>query len=122
MHVPHDASTAPVESLICLLCLVQVGEHDDLAQPAEVILGEVFDSWKFSAVSELSLSANQLQSDIQRLKWHPGKSLSAETQDEMQLFERQAAVVCHGQQCLDRHRLTIVLNPMEIRTFLLELA
>lgn len=84
------------------------------------MLRDMFDSWKLSTVSELSLSANQLQSDIRRLKWHPGKSLSGETHEEMPLFEHQAAVRCHGQQCLDS--LKIVLNPMEIRTFLLELA
>ncbi|KAL3162416.1 hypothetical protein ABBQ32_010087 [Trebouxia sp. C0010 RCD-2024] len=106
--------------LLRLAHLYQVDEHGDLAQPAEVILWDMFDSWKLSTVSELSLSANQLQSDIQRLKWHPGKSLSGETQDEMPQFEHQAAVRCHGQQCLES--LKIVLNPMEIRTFLLELA
>lgn len=102
------------------LCLIQVNEHEDLAQPAEVILGDMFAGWKLSTVSEMSLSANQLQSDIQRLKWHPGKSLSGETQDEMPLFEQQAALMCHGQQFLDS--MKIVLNPMEIRTFLLDLA
>ncbi|KAL3141201.1 hypothetical protein ABBQ38_003541 [Trebouxia sp. C0009 RCD-2024] len=106
--------------LLRLAHLYQVDEHGDLAQPAEVMLRDMFDSWKLSTVSELSLSANQLQSDIRRLKWHPGKSLSGETHEEMPLFEHQAAVRCHGQQCLDS--LKIVLNPMEIRTFLLELA
>ena len=102
------------------LCLVQVGEHAELAKPAEIMLGDVFNGWKLSAVSELSLSANQLQSDLQRLKWRPGKSLSGSVKEEVPHLKQQPAVMCNGQQCLDS--LKIVVNPMEVKTFLLELA
>lgn len=83
------------------------------------MLSNVFNGWKLLAVSELSLSANQLQSDVQRLKWRPGKSLSG-SQEELPRFEQQPAVMCMGQQCLDS--LKIVVKPMEVKTLLLELA
>lgn len=84
------------------------------------MLGDTFSGWKLSAVSELSLSANQLQSDLQRLKWQPGKSLSGSTEEDVPHFEQQPAVMCNRQQCLDS--LKVVVNPMEVKTFLLELA
>ena len=102
------------------LCLVQVGEHADLAKPAEIMVGNIFNGWKLSAVSELSLSANQLQSDLQRLKWHPGRSLSGSTEEETPRFEQQPAVMCNKQQCLES--LKVIVNPMEVKTLLLELA
>lgn len=97
-----------------------MGEHADLAKPAEIVLGDVFSGWKLSAVSELSLSANQLQSDMRRLKWHPGKSLSGSVEEEVPHVEQQPAVMCDRQQCLNG--LKVIVNPMEVKTFLLELA
>ena len=84
------------------------------------MLGNMFKGWKLSAVSELSLSANQLQSDLQQLKWQPGKSLSGRTEEAVPHFEQRPAVMCDRQQCLDS--LKVVVNPMEVKTFLLELA
>lgn len=82
----------------------------------------MFDGWKLSEVSELSLSANQLQSDIQRLKWQAGESLSGGAAAHQALHLNQhPAVVCAGKQCLG-DGTKVVLNPMEIKTFLLKLA
>lgn len=97
-----------------------MGEHADLAKPAEIVLRDMFEGWKLSAVSELSLSANQLQSEMHRLKWHPGKSLSGNTEEEVAHIEQQPAVMCDTQQCLNR--LKVIVNPMEVKTLLLELA
>ena len=120
MAASIDVSGLLLLAITCTLCLVQAGEHADLAKPAEIMLGDIFNGWKLSAVSELSLSANQLQSDLQRLKWHPGKSLSGSTKEEMSCFEQQPAVMCNMQQCLES--LKVIVNPMEVKTFLLELA
>ena len=97
-----------------------MGEHSDLAKPAEIMLGDVFKGWKLTAVSELSLSGNQLQSDLRRLKWHPGKSLSGSNKEEVPHLKQQPAVMCDAQQCLDD--LKVVVNPMGVKTLLIELA
>ena len=100
---------------------MQVDEHADLAKPAQVKLHDMFSSLKLSEVSELSLSANQLQSDVQRLKWQAGKSLSGNTTDEPVRLDQHPAVMCKGKTCVNDD-LTVSLNPMEIKTFLLKLA
>ena len=106
-------------SRMCLL--TQVEEHADLAKPAEVKLLDMFTGWKLSEVSELSLSANQLQSDVQRLKWQAGKSLSGDATDQALHLDQHPAIMCAGQQCLG-DGTKVVLSPMEIKTFLLKVA
>lgn len=98
----------------------QVDEHADLAKPAQVELHKLFASLKLSQVSELSLSANQLQSDVKRLKWQAGKSMSDDSVEPIH-WDQHPAVMCKADECSNED-LTVVLNPMEIRTFLLQLA
>ena len=94
----------------------------DWAKPAEVVLDDLFTDWKLSEVSELSLSANQLQSDVQRLKWQPGKSLSRDATNDVPAVQHHPAIRCSGHECHDSAILKVTLNPMEIKTFLLKLA
>ena len=101
--------------------MLQVDEHADLAKSAQVNLHKLFALMKLSQVAELSLSANQLQSDVQRLRWQAGKSMSGGAIDEPIYIEQHPAVMCKGSKCFDDD-LTVVLNPMEIKTFLLQLA
>ncbi len=101
--------------------MLQVDEHADLAKSAQVNLHKLFALMKLSQVAELSLSANQLQSDVQRLRWQAGKSMSGGAIDEPIYIEQHPAVMCKGSECFDDD-LTVVLNPMEIKTFLLQLA
>ena len=95
-------------------------EHSDLAKPASVNLQDLFASLNLSEVSELSLSANQLQNDVQRLKWQAGKSLSGEAADEPVQMLQHPAVSCSKGACAHQD-LTVTVNPMEIKTFLLRL-
>ena len=99
---------------------MQVDEHSDLAKPASVKLQDLFTSLKLLEVSQLSLSANQLQSDVQRLKWQAGKSLSGEAADETVQMLQHPVVACSKGTCTNQD-LTVTLNPMEIKTFLLTL-
>ncbi len=101
--------------------MLQVDEHADLAKSAQVNLHKLFASMKLSQVSELSLSANQLQSDVQRLQWQAGKRMSGDATDEPAYIDQHPAVMCKGSECFEND-LTVVLNPMEIKTFLLQLA
>ena len=96
-------------------------EHAELAKPAHVKLYELFAALKLREVSELSLSANQLQSDVKRLRWQAGKSMSGNTTDEPVHFHQHPAVMCKASEC-HSDSLTVVLNPMEIKTFLLKLS
>ncbi|DBB01101.1 hypothetical protein WJX77_006941 [Trebouxia sp. C0004] len=112
----------PQDSVLLRLAhLYQVDEHADLAKSAQVNLHKLFASMKVSQVSELSLSANQLRSDVQRLRWRAGKSMSGHATDEPVNIDQHPAVICKGSECADND-LTVVLNPMEIKTFLLQLA
>lgn len=100
---------------------LQVNEHPDLAKPAKVDLSNLFSELKLSELSELSLSANRLQSDVQRLKWMAGKSLSGNGSDAPYEPQVHASLTCQGSGCSDQD-WTVVLNPMEIRTFYIGLA
>ncbi|KAA6428404.1 MAG: Lysosomal alpha-mannosidase [Trebouxia sp. A1-2] len=112
----------PQDSVLLRLAhLYQVDEHPDLAKSAQVELHKLFAPMKLSQVSELSLSANQLQSDVQRLRWQAGKSMSGDATDEPVYIDQHPAVMCKGSECFNND-LTVVLNPMEIKTFLLQLA
>lgn len=112
----------PQDSVLLRLAhLYQVDEHADLGKSAQVNLHKLFASMKLSQVSELSLSANQLQSDVQRLRWQAGKSMSGDATDEPVYIDQHPAVMCKGRECFDND-LTVALNPMEIKTFLLQLA
>ena len=103
-----------------VVVLLQVDEHADLAKPARLELHNLFASMKVSQVSELSLSANQLQSDVKRLRWQAGKSMSDDTAEPIH-WDQHPAVMCKTNECSNED-LTVMLNPMEIRTFLLQLA
>ena len=115
-HMQRLVSKASLRVVV----LRQVDEHADLAKPARVELHNMFASMKLSQVSELSLSANQLQSDVKRLKWQAGKSMSDDTAEPIH-WNQHPAVVCKTNECSNED-LTVVLNPMEIKTFLLQLA
>ena len=101
--------------------MLQVDEQSDLAKPASVNLQDLLPQLKLSEVSELSLSANQLQADVQRLKWQAGKSLSTDMTDEPVQVLSHPAVSCSGAMCVNAD-LTVTLNPMDIKTFLLKVA
>lgn len=100
---------------------LQVNEHEELSKPAEVDLFGLFAQLRLREVSELSLSANQLQSDVKRLKWQAGKSLSGDSALPNLVPTEQNALLCSKSACLQED-LTVVLNPMDIRTFLIGLA
>lgn len=91
-----------------------------MAQPVKVDLSSLFTQLKLREISELSLSANQLQSDVKRLRWKAGQSLSGDSSSPTFVPDRHSRLHCNGSCSEDDW--TVVLSPMDIRTFLVGLA
>lgn len=100
---------------------MQAHEHSEMAKPVKIDLSDLFSELKLREISELSLSANQLQSDVQRLKWKAGKSLSGGSSEPSVVPDRHPVLSCKGPGC-GEDDWTVILNPMEIKTFLIGLA
>ena len=120
---PFDSFLCKAKLRRCISSCVnglQVDEHVDLAKPAHVRLNELL-TMKLSEVAELSLSANQLQSDVKRLKWKAGDSMSGNSTHLPAHFGRHPPLMWNAHTC-SVDALQTVLNPMEIKTFRLKLA
>lgn len=92
-----------------------------MGKPVKVDLSGLFSRLRLREISELSLSANQLQSDVRRLKWQAGKSLSGDSSSPDYVPDVHSTVSCIEADC-NEDDWTVVLNPMDIRTFLVGLA
>lgn len=84
-----------------------------MSLPAVVNLGAVFNGVK---AEEVSLSTNQLRADMRRLQWSAGRLLSGESAIPVD-FQPSAPIQCR-EGCAGSD-LDVILNPMEIRTFIL---
>ena len=92
-----------------------------MAKPVKVDLSDLFSELKLREISELSLSANQVQSDVKRLKWQAGQSLSGDSSEPSFVPDMHPVLTCTGSGC-GQDDWTVILNPMDIRTFLIGLA
>ncbi|XP_073007335.1 alpha-mannosidase At3g26720-like [Typha latifolia] len=94
--------------LLRLAHLYEVGEDKDFSQMAAVELKKMFPDKKISKITEMSLSANQERTAMEkkRLKWKVEDSPGSE------------APVRGGP--VDPSKLIVELGPMEIRTFIIK--
>ena len=80
-----------------------VGEGDDVSAPVTVDLSTLLgNEFKPASVTEVSLTANQMPSDIKRLQW--------QTNEQAPSVQRQRGV---------RADNTVTIGPAEVRTFVL---
>jgi lysosomal alpha-mannosidase len=90
--------------------LFQTGENVELAEPAIVDLNGLFSMMNSNSVTEMTLGGNQALSDAQRLHWNTAKWNDGHDKfHEMQ--EKQVDYQVDYQ---------VDLQPMQIRTFLIE--
>ncbi|KAI4350435.1 hypothetical protein L6164_004891 [Bauhinia variegata] len=94
--------------LLRLAHLYEIGEDKDYSAIASVELKQLFPNKKISKVTEMSLSANQERSEMEKKKLVWRIEGSAE----------EPKVVRGGP--VDPAKLTVELAPMEIRTFIIE--
>ncbi|KAJ9132885.1 hypothetical protein P3X46_033710 [Hevea brasiliensis] len=94
--------------LLRLAHLYQIGEDKDLSVMTSVELKKLFHGKKIHKVAEMSLSANQQRTEMEkkRLVW------------KAEGLERQEAVARGGP--VDPAELVVELAPMEIRTFVID--
>ncbi|XP_046352433.2 lysosomal alpha-mannosidase-like [Haliotis rufescens] len=83
------------------------GEHPELSRPATVDLENLFGALQIVGIEELSLGANFMASKVKRLRWRTESGLTPE--------EIGATVKLQWDSPLQ-----VTLNPMEIRTFHIE--
>ena len=76
-----------------------------MSAPAQVDIAQLFKNLRVESVVELTLTANQLKSEDQRLKW---KTVSEEETLEVEQHRPLVGTVA-------------ILQPMEIRTFVVSL-
>eukprot|EP01114_Cavostelium_apophysatum_P015022 TRINITY_DN4014_c0_g1_i1.p1 TRINITY_DN4014_c0_g1~~TRINITY_DN4014_c0_g1_i1.p1 ORF type:complete len:832 (+),score=225.18 TRINITY_DN4014_c0_g1_i1:499-2994(+) len=94
--------------IVRLQHIFAVGEHSVLSQPAVVDLGSLFTSpFSVSDITEMNLTGNQLKSDVNRLHWITNESTS-----KFKIYPKKP----HEKPTESQ----IVLNPMEIRTFIVQ--
>ncbi|XP_011151265.1 lysosomal alpha-mannosidase isoform X1 [Harpegnathos saltator] len=94
--------------LLRLEHLFEVGEAQQMSQPVEVNIQDLFSTFSILSIEETTLGANQRLSDMNRMKWEP------ETNDILQEIEQNMQPV----QIQD-NVVNVLLKPMEIRTFIL---
>ncbi|XP_011645218.1 lysosomal alpha-mannosidase isoform X2 [Pogonomyrmex barbatus] len=96
--------------LLRLEHLFEVGEAQQLSQPVEVNIKDLFSTFSIVSINETTLGANQLLNENKPMKWE------AETNDIMQNQEDDS------RQIVEVHDevINVLLKPMEIRTFILK--
>ncbi|XP_012222573.1 lysosomal alpha-mannosidase isoform X2 [Linepithema humile] len=95
--------------LLRLEHLFEVGEAQQLSQPVEVNIQDLFSTFSIESIKETTLGANQLLSENNPLKWQ------LETNNILQNEEESV-------QPVEIHKdvTNVLLKPMEIRTFILK--
>ncbi|XP_055962394.1 alpha-mannosidase isoform X2 [Mercurialis annua] len=94
--------------LLRLAHLYEGGEDVNHSTLAKVELKKMFSGKKIKEVKEMSLSANQLKSEIKKMKW----KVEGDNENQPSAAVRGSPV--------DTSTLAVELGPMEIRTFLLK--
>ena len=87
-----------------------------MAKPANADLSNLLSELKFREISELCLSAHQLQSNVKRLTWKAGKSLSGKSALSLYTPERDPALSYKSSGCSQADRAVA----MDIKTFRLD--
>jgi len=82
-------------------------EDPALSQPASVVLKDLFVPWTIERIDEVTLGANELLANATRLQWNVANY--GRTRADMKSFVTP----------IDPATLTVVLQPMQIRTFLI---
>ncbi|XP_078091137.1 lysosomal alpha-mannosidase isoform X2 [Mustelus asterias] len=80
----------------------EIGESSVYSKPVTVDLANVFSAFEITSIEEMSLGVNQRKADESRLIWETGRE------------SQGVKSASHGG---DNSEHTVVLNPMEIRTF-----
>ncbi|XP_032680589.1 lysosomal alpha-mannosidase isoform X2 [Odontomachus brunneus] len=95
--------------LLRLEHLFEVGEAQQMSQPVEVNIQDLFSTFSILSIEETTLGANQRLSDMKRMKWKPETNdILQETEENIQPVQIQDDVI------------NVLLKPMEIRTFILK--
>lgn len=95
-------------------------EDPELSLPASVSLKHIMQSLQLTRVEELLLAANVPRTHVQRLKWTAEERKSSRRKRELvQRFEKPQKKHGHQDRQDDLDEFTVVLEPMQIRTFLL---
>ncbi|XP_029158276.1 lysosomal alpha-mannosidase isoform X1 [Nylanderia fulva] len=94
--------------LLRLEHIFEVGEAQQLSQPVEVNLQDLFSTFSIESIQTTTLGANQLLNENNRMQWEP------ETNDILSREEDIQPVEIHD------NMINILLQPMEIRTFILK--
>ncbi|XP_056018882.1 lysosomal alpha-mannosidase-like isoform X2 [Ostrea edulis] len=88
--------------------IYEKGENSELSKPVKLMLKDIFVPFRIKTMVELTLGANLPLSDLKRLQW--------KTTD----YTTDAQLIRHKVGVADN--FTVILNPMEIRTFQVTLA
>ncbi|GAB1861211.1 Lysosomal alpha-mannosidase [Camponotus japonicus] len=95
--------------LLRLEHIFEVGEAQQLSQPVEVNIQDLFSTFLIESIKETTLGANQLLSENNRMEWEPETNeIILNEEDNVQPVEIHDNVV------------NVLLKPMEIRTFILK--
>ncbi|XP_025265136.1 lysosomal alpha-mannosidase isoform X1 [Camponotus floridanus] len=95
--------------LLRLEHIFEVGEAQQLSQPVEVNIQDLFSTFLIESIKETTLGANQLLSENNRMEWEPETNeIILNEDDNVQPVEIHDNVV------------NVLLKPMEIRTFILK--
>jgi len=96
------------EVLVRLQHIYATDEDSSLSRPAQVNLATLFKNLKLVSIKEMSLSGNQLKTNVKRLQWKTGSASSAITGQ-------------HSGGTISADLPVVDLRPMEIRTFIVQL-
>lgn len=118
----RNVSATMIQALVRFEHFYQKGEDAKLSQPATFNLQGLFNKVQVQAYDTLTLGANQKASDAQRLKWN----VQSERLDLNELFgsrkaRRSKPLMYAPQQEHVDDDWQITLQPMEIRTLLLNI-
>ena len=96
---------------------------EELSEPAEVDLCALFPKQQVQMLEERTLSGNQPKAGARRLKWLTSDS-GSEEDGVARAVERHEPLrhQQHGSSLKCGTTTTVTLNPMEIRTFYMQLA
>ncbi|XP_062599114.1 lysosomal alpha-mannosidase-like [Saccostrea cucullata] len=83
--------------------IYEKGENSELSKPVKLMVKDMFVPFSIETIEELTLGANLPLSDLQRLQW--------KTKD----YITGTKLMRHKITAADN--FTVILNPMEIRTF-----
>ncbi|XP_070524278.1 lysosomal alpha-mannosidase isoform X4 [Cardiocondyla obscurior] len=95
--------------LLRLEHLFEVGEAQQLSQPVEVNIQDLFSTFSIESIKETTLGANQLLNENKRMTWEQ------DTNDILQNEEENMQPVEFSDKVIN-----VLLKPMEIRTFILK--